>query len=1578
MVDRARSLYLKMELSQWCNMKTQVQNKINTIFSAKGCMGKIPNWFAKEAFKDVMDYSEYYTRSSIKTKQDKSSFVTISNTNTDITLEPNKFTILEGIRSALHILLQEPSDGTIPVYNCHFTLGVVAEENFSVDSYFGYDVLWARKDTIEPCTEYGLYVHGNIAWLVANPIYVIEATYDVKKINSATMLYNTESDKGGSSAANSDSNVRMLVDGVVSAYESTYHFKTKGEHTVHYCFKYFPSMTRRFDDCTDIKSIKLYFVGEEETDCFASFYGNTLSSFDIVSQNAKLNITDASLMFNNCYKLTDDKLNPALRKMSGNNPPMLGMLDGCHLLETVDLTSWDCDGSGILGLNGHVNQILFKGNYSDYLWGTVDADDNGEMHPIVYFSDNGYVKKVNTEKGELPYKDLTFYSLDKIIASYTKEEALLLTELPVEPKHSNEFSFNGWSHTLDEIKSSIENFGYCNVIAKYTNLSDYHTLIVGNQTVTISFTKDSSLENGGVKIEWGDGDEETVTDTGDCSISHTYASQSENIIKIYPNGETIYNIEYTGNARSAFPSSIYISSRSDNGAPVTYTRYFEKNEKVSINLTFWMDSNSQGNYSTLGASVAWGDGSQGSIACEFGTASYSVNHVYTTPGTYTITLSGSSHSAAYCHGGASISCSEDIPANILKDVKYAEGITEIKGLSNVIPSTVTTINSTYNMNAAVSTFIPETVTTINGSISAHKLEAVVFEGNLPCTFTNCPILTFVDTANKDVTFGINMNSLRYVDVDSSATELPLYTNYFNLRQLTIPEGITSIQDSQFNGCYKLKNVVLPETITNIGNNAFAQCSISEINIPSGVTELNNTFRDVRTLENVTLNSGLTTIGPNTFYNTGLTNLVLPDTVVTIGDSAFEQSTLQDITIPESVTSIGENAFKSNNYISSLIIPNSVTSIGVSAFSSMEDLGEITLSSNLTAIPDKLCENCTALTSFTVPKSVETIGSDFITGCPISTLKVDENNIIFDSRDNCNGILETDTNKLVYAITDTIIPETCEILGSAVFEGTKRNSITIPDSVIEIEDSVFSNLSTLITVNGCNNVKKIGDYAFYYTNISSFNFENVEEIGRSSFASTDLTSISLPNIKKIGASAFDSCSSFTSINTPSLNDWCNVEFGGYLGKPWDLLVDNQLVSDLVISNEINKINDYAFIECKSLTSVSIIGDTIIGNNAFRSCPNLTSVSISGNVGVIGSYAFNNCTKLTSVTMSEGVTGISERTFDSCDALESISLPNSVTTIPGYSISYCDNLKSITLGTNTQKIENYAFCGCGQVNSITCHALVAPVLTDRSLYGVNSVGVLYCPLGSDYSTWIAQLPNWTIEYLYTPTECVSLSITADDVAGRKTNTVIHYTAITNGVDSYGNAASNITVTGDAISHEFDQNLSETETVERTITFEYLGKTASTTITHGVYVPTGYTIDLNSQWQKSTVVNPDSTLYDGVYESFSNKDSANTAAIMYIDIVGYDDFKFYVRSYAESSYDFVVVSNLDCTLSNNTTSGSNVKMTTSGKQNNGTAIDAYQLVEFTGIDGGEHRISVMYRKDSGGNSYDDRGYVLIPKNQ
>jgi hypothetical protein len=96
------------------------------------------------------------------------------------------------------------------------------------------------------------------------------------------------------------------------------------------------------------------------------------------------------------------------------------------------------------------------------------------------------------------------------------------------------------------------------------------------------------------------------------------------------------------------------------------------------------------------------------------------------------------------------------------------------------------------------------------------------------------------------------------------------------------------------------------------------------------------------------------------------------------------------------------------------------------------------------------------------------------------------------------------------------------------------------------------------------------------------------------------------------------------------------------------------------------------------------------------------------------------------------------------------------------------------------------------------------------------------------------------------------------------------------------------------------------------------------------------------------------------------------MYIDIVGYTEFKFYIRSNGESNHDYVRVGNLDQDPATST------YVTTKNKPNSGTAINNYTLVTFSNIDKGSHRIIIDYIKDSSSDSGTDRGYVLIPIEQ
>lgn len=494
------------------------------------------------------------------------------------------------------------------------------------------------------------------------------------------------------------------------------------------------------------------------------------------------------------------------------------------------------------------------------------------------------------------------------------------------------------------------------------------------------------------------------------------------------------------------------------------------------------------------------------------------------------------------------------------------------------------------------------------------------------------------------------------------------------------------------------------------------------------------------------------------------------------------------------------------------------------------------------------------------------------------------------------------------------------------------------------------------------------------------------------------------------------------NRFSMNIELNIAEGSRYALVDDMLIyDNKVLmvylgdntsKTITIPQGITHICSYAFFWCSNITIPEIpsivknieanafLGDS---NNSYRRGAVINKFDYYTDCVTTDAFRGAQISEL-NIIYVDGYPTIPDYAFSRTLISGTVTIPDGVTTIEMYAFQGCIYMSGVTIPRTCTSIEKGAFAGCVRLATITSLAETAPTTTSSSFgnskgdvdsspsntywvgSALNSSKTLYPPIkneGYDGDFWNVltdtEKCGFVIDYTYTPQECTSLVITADDVDGRVTSTTIHYTAVTNGVDTKtGEALTGVIITKDVPSEEFPQNTSYTDTVEREVSFTYLGVTATTTITQGVWVDASYTIDLNSQWQASMVANPDSTLYDGVYESFSNYNVNNTAAIMYIDIVGYETFRFYVRSDGESAYDYVVVSNLDCTLTNTTTSGNNVKLTTSEKQNSGTAISNYTLVEFTGVDEGEHRISVMYRKDTSTNSGTDKGYVLIPFEQ
>ena len=444
--------------------------------------------------------------------------------------------------------------------------------------------------------------------------------------------------------------------------------------------------------------------------------------------------------------------------------------------------------------------------------------------------------------------------------------------------------------------------------------------------------------------------------------------------------------------------------------------------------------------------------------------------------------------------------------------------------------------------------------------------------------------------------------------------------------------------------------------------------------------------------------------------------------------------------------------------------------------------------------------------------------------------------------------------------------------------------------------------------------------------------------------SNLTDVSFPNVTSIGKSAFNDCSSLTNVSFPKATS----------------------------------IGSNAFLYCDSLTNVSFPNVTSIGNHAFHSCSNLTDVSFP-NVTSIGNHAFYDCSNLTDVSFPNA-TSIGYNAFQYCSNLTNISLPNA-TSIGGSAFYVCSNLTNISL-PNATSIGGSAFQSCSSLTTIyvgTNTSTVCTLSNTNAFNNCTNLTNIYVPFSLVDSYKSAT--NWSnyadkIQPYEQPAECINLSITADDVIGNQTSTTIYYTAectyTKEGVLQEGTKV----FTGKVKSESFAQNTSTTNTVQRTISFTFLGKTATTTITQGVWINQSISVTTSGISSYGWVTADSKYNVDGydVYMS-NNKGVNNSNAVMKLECIGYTDLTIYIRSYAEGKFDYTMASNANASTYPTVYSSSDTKAHTSGKQNSGTTLSSYTAVNYTGLSGND-TIYIVFRKDSSDASGDDRGYVLIPK--
>lgn len=495
--------------------------------------------------------------------------------------------------------------------------------------------------------------------------------------------------------------------------------------------------------------------------------------------------------------------------------------------------------------------------------------------------------------------------------------------------------------------------------------------------------------------------------------------------------------------------------------------------------------------------------------------------------------------------------------------------------------------------------------------------------------------------------------VRAVGTDEFEIEDKVLKKYTgNASEVVIPKNVEIIGRAAFLGKSSLNSIILPDGVTTIEGHAFEDCSgLEYVEIPDSITTIEDSaFENCGNLTEIKI-PRVTVIGERAFYNCKrLANLVLTD-VMKIGRAAFDGTLWLekkrqenpmvivndilvdgklcsgDIEIPGNITKIVEAAFRGGKNITNAAIPKSVTRIERYTFSGCSSLARVDIPKDVSYIGESAFSGCGSLEGIVIPEYVASIGDNVFSDCgSLEHMKVETGNETYDSRENCNAIIETSDNSMISGCNSTIIPESVTRIESGAFRGRSGlTSVVIPESVEYIGTGAFSGCSGLETIT-------------------------VEEGNKRYDSREDCNAI----IETVNHCIISGCKNTT------------------------------------FPQSVSCIGEKAFSGCSNLKNMVIPETvTAIGSGAFSGCSSLTSVTVPGSVAVVDASVFSGCSSLTNVEMKHGVTRICWHAFYKCGSLRQVSIPESVTEIEWYSFYECASLKSVTIPETVTSIGGRAF-------------------------------------------------------------------------------------------------------------------------------------------------------------------------------------------------------------------------------------------------------------------------------------------------
>ena len=654
--------------------------------------------------------------------------------------------------------------------------------------------------------------------------------------------------------------------------------------------------------------------------------------------------------------------------------------------------------------------------------------------------------------------------------------------------------------------------------------------------------------------------------------------------------------------------------------------------------------------------------------------------------------------------------------------------------------------------------IPEGVESIGESTFWYS--GVIISLDLPDSLTSLGKYAFARCANlKNIDFPAELESIPEGCFASTAIEI-----------LRLPEGLKTIgtamqntgswEDGAFAYCSSLKEVVIPEGVTTIGAFAFTDCSgVTSVSLPStltglgycsfsgctALTDLNLTdpaqnaeeyrgtvdtsgwgssaFHNCDALTGVTLPGAWNAVPAGMFYECeNLTDVTISDGVQSVGSRAFSGCTaLAGIHLPETITQIGESAFQGCTGLSSLRLPSGVTVLATSAFQGCTSLKTIGFPSGLTQIGESAFSGCSGLSSVELPSGLQSLGDSAFSSCSglkSLTIRSDIEEAGQEVFRNCTSLervtYASGTTKVgtlwfywCTALQEVNLPSTMESIGiAAFFQCESLTHIDLPEGLLEIGALAFHRTS-LTEVTLPSTLMAVYNRAFSCTPLVSvtirdgipqdavstewnYSMENPGGIydfeTRETLRAGDLTG------------SFAGCENLREINIPS----------GWTAIPKRFLQDcTGPLGTITIPEGVTSIGAYAFSGCSGLTGIDLPDSlTSVGEYAFYQS-GLTSIGIPDSVSEenFGEYALGNCTALTSIRLPSSWTRVPEGLLWGNTSMTSWEIPEGIVSI-GENAFRDSALESVTLPSTLQTIGNYAFHG-SQITEVTIPGSVTEI-------------------------------------------------------------------------------------------------------------------------------------------------------------------------------------------------------------------------------------------------------------------------------